>query len=136
MLAAPARTALAALVLAPLAVGCTAVDGGGEGAASCAFAVDYRGRQYIDVGRVAYELGAEVGTARQSVCADVGGSGADPDDVPAEDLAVYTAYAIKGVDTADAIAVRESPGSELSVVVGNREDEPLPDAAKRLFGDG
>ncbi|MFF7265843.1 DUF6281 family protein [Streptomyces sp. NPDC008159] len=135
MLVARARTALAAVVLTPLAVGCAALGGGGESSASCAFVVDYRDSQYVDVGRVAYELGSKVGTARQAICDDQGGGEEDAGDaVAAEDRTVYTAYAIKGVDPADAIAVRESPGGELSVMVDPREDEPVPDAADRVFG--
>ncbi|MET9846115.1 DUF6281 family protein [Streptomyces ossamyceticus] len=135
MLVARARTALAAVVLTPLAVGCAVLGGGGESSASCAFVVDYRDSQYVDVGRVEYALGSKVGTARQAICEDEGGGEEDAADaVAAEDRTVYTAYAIKGVDPADAIAVRESPGGELSVMVDPREDEPLPDAADRIFG--
>lgn len=135
MLVACARTALAAVVLTPLAVGCAALGGGGESSASCAFVVDYRDSQYVDVGRVEYELGATVGTARQAICEDQGGGEEDAADAPAEeDRTVYMAYAIKGIDPADAIAVRESPDGELSVMVDPREDEPIPDAADRIFG--
>jgi hypothetical protein len=135
MLVARARTALAAVLLTPLAVGCAALGGGGESSASCAFVVDYRDSQYVDVGRVEYALGSKVGSARQAICEDQGGGEEDAADaVAAEDRTVYTAYAIKGVDPADAIAVRESPGGELSVMVDPREDEPLPDAADRIFG--
>ncbi|MGJ5826296.1 DUF6281 family protein [Streptomyces ossamyceticus] len=135
MLVARARTALAAVVLTPLAVGCAVLGGGGESSASCAFVVDYRDSQYVDVGRVEYALGSKVGTARQAVCEDEGGGEEDAADaVAAEDRTVYTAYAVKGVDPADAIAVRESPGGELSVMVDPREDEPIPDAADRIFG--
>ncbi|MDG5801402.1 DUF6281 family protein [Streptomyces ossamyceticus] len=135
MLVARARTALAAVVLTPLAVGCAALGGGGESSASCAFVVDYRDSQYVDVGRVKPELGSKVGTARQAVCEDQGGGEEDAADaVAAEDRTVYTAYAIKGVDPADAIAVRESPGGELSVMVDPREDESIPEAEDRIFG--
>ncbi|SPF05988.1 DUF6281 family protein [Streptomyces sp. MA5143a] len=135
MLVARARTALAAVVLTPLAVGCAALGGGGESSASCAFVVDYRDSQYVDVGRVEYALGSKVGSARQAICEDEGGGEEDAADaVAAEDRTVYTAYAIKGVDPADAIAVRESPGGGLSVMVDPREDEPIPDAADRIFG--
>ncbi|MEU6799500.1 DUF6281 family protein [Streptomyces neyagawaensis] len=135
MLVARARTALAAVVLTPLAVGCAALGGGGESSASCAFVVDYRDSQYIDVGRVEYELGSKVGTARQAICDDQGGGEEDAADaVAAEDRTVYTAYAIKGVDPADAIAVRESPDGELSVMVDPKEDEPIRDAGVRIFG--
>ncbi|MCL6736070.1 DUF6281 family protein [Streptomyces neyagawaensis] len=135
MLVARARTALAAVVLTPLAVGCAALGGGGESSASCAFVVDYRDSRYIDVGRVEYELGSKVGTARQAICDDEGGGGEDAADaVAAEDRTVYTAYAIKGVDPADAIAVRESPDGELSVMVDPSEDESLRDAQDRIFG--
>ncbi|WP_159770637.1 DUF6281 family protein [Streptomyces sp. HM190] len=134
MLVARARTALAAVVLTPLAVGCAALGGGGESSASCAFVVDFRDGRYIDVGRVEYALGAEVGTARQAFCDDQGG-GEDAADAPAEeDRTVYTAYAVQGVDPSDALAVRESPGDEVHVVVDPGEDESLPDAAARIFG--
>lgn len=131
-----ALAAAAALVTVPLAVGCAALGGGGESSASCAFVVDYRDREYINAGRVEYTLGAEVGTARNSICDDQGGSEEDTDDgIPVEDLTVYKAYAIEGIDTDDAIAVRESPDGEVSVMVHTTEDEPVNDAAKRLFGD-
>ncbi|WP_149825806.1 DUF6281 family protein [Streptomyces tailanensis] len=129
---------LVPLVMFPLTTGCAAVatsGGGGEGEASCAFAVEYGGREYIDVGKVDHTLGAEVGTAQHSICVDTGGSEEDTgDDIPSEDLTVYEAYAIKGIDTDDAIAVRESPGAEVSVMVHRPEDEPLTDAAERIFG--
>ncbi len=132
-----ALAALAALVTAHLAVGCTALDGDGESSASCAFAVDHGDRVYIHVGDVEYELGALVGTARQWVCDDTGGSEEVRDDeIPVEELTAYQAYAIKGIDPDDAIAVRESPKDELSVMVHSPEDEPLTDATERLFGDG
>lgn len=129
---------LVSLVMLPLATGCTVVatsGGGGEGEASCAFAVEYDGREYIDVGTVDYTLGAEVGTARDSICVDTGGSEEDTDDdIPSEDLPGYEAYAIRGVNTDDSIAVRASPGAEVSVMVHRPEDEPLTDAAERIFG--
>ncbi|WP_215448036.1 DUF6281 family protein [Streptomyces sp. ATCC 21386] len=128
------RIALAALAMAPLTVGCAALDTGGTSSALCVFAVDYDDRQYVEAGKVAYTLGAEVGTARDSVCEDQGGG--EEDRVAAEDLAVYTAYAIKGVDTEDAIAVRESPGSEVRVLVNAVEDEGMTAAVERVFGKG
>ncbi|MFF7388469.1 DUF6281 family protein [Streptomyces scabiei] len=128
------RIALAALAMAPLTVGCAALDTGGTSSALCVFAVDYDDRQYVEAGKVAYTLGAEVGTARDSVCEDQGGG--EEDRVAAEDLAVYAAYAIKGVDTEDAIAVRESPGSEVRVLVHAVEDEGMTAAVERVFGKG
>lgn len=125
------RVLLAVLTWAPLVVGC----GGGQGSASCAFAVDHGDRIYVDVGDVEYRLGAQAGTARQSICDDTGGSEEDRDDIPAEEPTLYEAYAIQGVDTADAIAVRESPGDEPSVMVHSAEDEPLTQKAERIFGE-
>lgn len=130
-----ARIALAvltALAMTPLAVGCAALETGGTSSASCVFAVDYDDRVYLDAGKVDHTLGAEVGTARDSVCDDTGGG--EEDQVPVEDLAVYAAYAIKGIDTEDAIAVRESPGEEVRVVIHVIEDEGLKVAAERIFG--
>jgi hypothetical protein len=126
------RIALAALVMGPLTVGCAALETGGTSSPSCVFAVDYDTRQYIDVGDVDYTLGTEVGTARASVCDDQGGG--EEDQVPVEDLDVYAAYAVKGVDTKDAIAVREAPGDEARVLVNTSEDEGLKEAIERVFG--
>ncbi|MFM9692010.1 DUF6281 family protein [Streptomyces europaeiscabiei] len=125
------RIALAALVT-PLAVGCAALETGGTSSASCVFAVDYHDRVYLDAGKVDHTLGAEVGTARDWVCDDTGGG--EEDQVAVEDLTVYAAYAIKGIDTEDAIAVRESPGDEVRVLIHMTEDEGVNEAAERLFG--
>ncbi|WP_327724599.1 DUF6281 family protein [Streptomyces europaeiscabiei] len=127
-----ARIALAALAMTPLAVGCSALQPGGTSSASCVFAVDHDDRVYVEAGRVDYTLGAEVGTARYSVCDDQGGD--EEDQVPVEDLTVYAAYALKGIDTEDAIAVRESPGGEVRVVIHATGDEGVNEAAERLFG--
>ncbi|MGW1670304.1 DUF6281 family protein [Streptomyces sp. NPDC002324] len=126
------RIALTVLAMTPLAVGCAALDTGGTSSASCAFAVDYDNRQYVDAGKVGHTLGAEVGTARDSVCDDQGGG--EEDQVEPGDLGDYAAYAIKGVDTEDAIAVRESPGGEVRVVIHMTADEGVREAAERLFG--
>ncbi|WP_216588111.1 DUF6281 family protein [Streptomyces brasiliscabiei] len=126
------RIALAVLATIPSAVGCAALDTGGTSSASCVFAVDHDDRQYVEVGEVDVVLGAKAGTARDSVCEDQGGG--EEDRVAAGDLTVYAAYAIKGVDTEDAIAVRESPGGEVRVLVHITEDESTNAAAERLFG--
>ncbi|MDX3546222.1 DUF6281 family protein [Streptomyces europaeiscabiei] len=126
------RIALTALAMTPLAVGCAALETGGTSSASCVFAVDYDDRVYIDAGKVDHTLGAEVGTARDSVCDDTGGD--EEDQVAVEDLTAYTAYAIKGIDTEDAIAVRESPGDEVRVLIHMTEDGGVNEAAERLFG--
>ncbi|MBD9725954.1 DUF6281 family protein [Streptomyces caniscabiei] len=127
------RIALAALATVPLAVGCAVLETGGTSSASCVFAVDYGDRQYLDAGEVDTVLGAKVGTARDSVCADQGGG--EEDQVPVDELAVYTAYAVEGVDTEDAIAVRESPGGEVRVLVNAAEDEGMKAAVERVFGE-
>ena len=127
------RIALAALATVPLAVGCGALDTGGTSSASCVFAVDYGDRQYVEAGEVDTVLGAKVGTARDSVCEDQGGG--EEDQVPVDERAVYTAYAVEGVDTEDAIAVRESPGGEVRVLVHAAEDEGVNAAVERVFGE-
>ncbi|MDX2604209.1 DUF6281 family protein [Streptomyces caniscabiei] len=127
------RIALAALATVPLAVGCAALDTGGTSSASCVFAVDYGDRQYVEAGEVDTALGAKVGTARDSVCEDQGGG--EEDQVPVDERAVYTAYAVEGVDTEDAIAVRESPGGEVRVLVHAAEDEGVNAAVERVFGE-
>ncbi|MEU1553090.1 DUF6281 family protein [Streptomyces scabiei] len=127
-----ARIALTVLAMTPLAVGCAALETGGTISASCVFAVDYDDRTYVDAGKVRYTLGAEVGTARDSVCEDQGGG--EEDRVAPGDLADHTAYAIEGVDTEDAIAVRESPGGEVRVVVRVTGDGGVRETAERLFG--
>ncbi|MDW8474582.1 DUF6281 family protein [Streptomyces scabiei] len=63
--------------MTPLAVGCAALETGGTSSASCVFAVDYDDRTYVDAGKVRHTLGAEVGTARDSVCEDQGGGEED-----------------------------------------------------------
>ncbi|MFE7761862.1 DUF6281 family protein [Streptomyces sp. NPDC057438] len=126
------RIALTVLALTPLAVGCAALETGGTSAASCVFAVDYDDRSYVDAGKVRHTLGAEVGTARDSVCEDRGGG--EEDRAAAGELGDYTAYAIKGVDTEDAIAVRDSPGGEVRVVIHTTGDGGVRAAAERLFG--
>ncbi|MEI5526594.1 DUF6281 family protein [Streptomyces brasiliscabiei] len=127
-----ARIALAVLATVPLAVGCAALDTGGTSSASCVFAVDYDDRQYVEAGEVDVVLGAKAGTARDSVCEDQGGG--EEDRVAAGDLTVYAAYAIEGVDTEDAIAVRESPGGEVRVLIHMSGDGGVREAAERLFG--
>jgi hypothetical protein len=126
------RIALTVLALTPLAVGCGALETGGTSSPSCVFAVDYDDRSYVDAGKVRYTLGAEVGTARDSVCEDQGGG--EEDRVAPGDLGDYTAYALKGIDTEDAIAVRDSPGGEVRVVVRMTGDGGVREAAERLFG--
>lgn len=127
-----ARIALTVLAMTPLAVGCAALETGGTSSASCVFAVDYDDRTYVDAGKVRHTLGAEVGTARDSVCEDQGGG---EEDRPAPgDLGDYTAYAIEGVDTEDAIAVRDSPGGEVHVVVRMTGDGGVRETVERLFG--
>ncbi|MDX3521376.1 DUF6281 family protein [Streptomyces scabiei] len=118
--------------MTPLAAGCAALDTGGTSSASCVFAVDYDDRTYVDAGKVRYTLGAEVGTARDSVCEDQGGG--EEDRAAPGDLADHTAYAIKGVDTEDAIAVRDSPGGKVRVVIHMTGDGGVRKAAERLFG--
>ncbi|CBG71326.1 putative secreted protein [Streptomyces scabiei 87.22] len=127
-----ARIALTVLAMTPLAVGCAALETGGTSSASCVFAVDYDDRTYVDAGKVRHTLGAEVGTARDSVCEDQGGG--EEDRVAPGDLGDYTAYAIKGVDTEDAIAVRDSPEGEVRVVVRMGGDGGVRETAERLFG--
>lgn len=127
-----ARIALTVLTMTPLAVGCAVLDTGGTSSALCVFAVDYDDRSYVDAGKVRHTLGAEVGTARDSVCEDQGGG--EEDQVEAGDLADYTAYAIEGVDPEDAIAVRDSPGDELRVVIHMTGDGDVRAAVERLFG--
>ncbi|MDT0571851.1 DUF6281 family protein [Streptomyces sp. DSM 3412] len=126
------RIALAVLAAVPLAVGCAALETGGTSSPSCVFAVEFGAREYFDVGGIDYELGAEVGTARDLVCHDQGGG--EEDQVPVEDLASYTAYAVEGVDTEDAIAIREAPGGGVRVLVNTIEDEGTKAAVERVFG--
>ncbi|MGW0841224.1 DUF6281 family protein [Streptomyces sp. NPDC002787] len=124
MIGSRVRAALAVLVTTPLAVGCAAVSGGGDSQASCAFVVEYGGRDYRQLANMEFELGAEVGTARTAYCDDT------PDDgeAPPEPDDAFEAYAIDGLDTADAIGVRRSLDDETFFMV--RQGEELPSAVE------
>ncbi|MER6677582.1 DUF6281 family protein [Streptomyces sp. NPDC000983] len=110
------------------ATGCQASADGpdaGEGAASCAYVVDYDGRRYTDTANIDYERGAELGTATQPPCDDTPGDGDDGG--PAHRT---TAYRVEGVDPEVAITVGDAPDGVL--LVAARPDGELPPEVARL----
>ncbi|MFE7841677.1 DUF6281 family protein [Streptomyces sp. NPDC057474] len=133
MIGSRVRTALAALAMAPFAAGCTAVStGGGESAASCAFVVEYEGRQYTGMGSGAFEVGAKVGTALAPPCYDTGGDGWD--DTPTKEPTRYDVYEIEGVDVVDAFSVHPDFEESPFMLVrdgGNLPEEVMEIAARR-----
>lgn len=119
-----ARAAAVAVVL--LGVGGCGVweDGGASGGAaeSCAAVVDFDGRRYVGSGSFAYERGEKVGTATAPPCDDTSG---DDEGSPTRRV---TAYAIKGVDPAAAVAV--SGATEDVVFIADQGDEFPPELAE------
>lgn len=119
---------MAAMTVVALGVvGCSAASdgGGGEGAASCAYVIDYDDRRYSYVANVAYELGEELGTATQPPCDDTPNDG--DEDSPASRT---TAYKIKGLDPDVAIAVGDAPDDV--IFVATRPDGELPPEVQQL----
>lgn len=92
---------LAVLVL-PVA-GCTAVEGGGEVSALCAFLVTYEGRTYSERAGVDFEVAEHIGTAVMPPCDDT------PNDGEPDPATSFKAYRVVGWDPGKAIAVGTSP---------------------------
>lgn len=83
------------------AVGCAS---GGEASASCAGLVTYENRDYLPTVDVDFTAGERLGTATVPECDDAPN---DPGVTIPE--GTTTAYAVKGVDPAEAIAVGDTP---------------------------
>ncbi|MFF7448670.1 MULTISPECIES: DUF6281 family protein [unclassified Streptomyces] len=73
-------------------------------AASCAGTVTYDGRRYLPTEKSVFTVGERLGTATVEECDDTG-------DGVANGSAEHTtgAYAIKGVDPAESVAVGDTP---------------------------
>ncbi|MEV0170976.1 DUF6281 family protein [Streptomyces sp. NPDC050803] len=108
------------------AVACTESSGGAEGAASCAFVIDYDNRRYIDVANVDFTVGAKLGTATHPPCDDTGG-----DDDEGSKARPTTAYEVEGLDPAVAIAVGTAPDDAVFVAV--RSGKELPPEIEELI---
>ncbi|MFJ5777443.1 DUF6281 family protein [Streptomyces sp. NPDC093094] len=126
------RTVVGAGVLAVTALlaGCTVTDGGGEGAASCAYVVLYEGRRYLDHEPADVEVGERLGTAVKPGCDDTGGYPDDPG-TPDERVPVY---AIEGVDPALAFVL--DPSAPDVVLVAEEAERTLPPEVRRLLRTG
>ncbi|MDQ0763492.1 DUF6281 family protein [Streptomyces canus] len=100
-------TALRILAVALLAAvaGCTS---GGEAASSCAGVVTFENRDYLPTEKTGFTVGERLGTATIAECDDTPG---DPGVTIAE--GTTGAYAVDGVDPAEAIAVGDSPGEAI-----------------------
>jgi hypothetical protein len=99
------RRVLVTAALFASALGCTLLDGGGgPSAASCAHVVTYEGRTYLGVGNADFTVGDRLGTAMIPECDDT------PDD-PGDSVPQgrTPAYAVEGMDHAEAIDVGDTP---------------------------
>lgn len=88
------------------AMGCTS-DGEevGEAAPSCAGVVTFADRSYLPTDEAGFTVGEKLGTATIEGCDDTPG-----DRDVAVPQATTGAYAVDGVDPAEAVAVGDSPG--------------------------
>ncbi|MEV0242981.1 DUF6281 family protein [Streptomyces sp. NPDC050674] len=116
----PARALLAATLLS-LPVGCTvtSADGGGRAEASCAYVVEYDSRRYLGREETDIPVGESLGSATRPACDDTPGDGDD-----GEGPALMTAFAVRGVDPAVAVAVAEDPGAYRLVVAESVRELP------------
>ncbi|WP_328780762.1 DUF6281 family protein [Streptomyces canus] len=90
-------------------VGCSSGGPSGGGAAvSCAGVVTFENRDYLPTQKTGFTVGQRLGTATIAECDDTPG---DPGATIAE--GTTGAYAIDGVDPAEAIAVGDSPGEAI-----------------------
>ncbi|MFH9015972.1 DUF6281 family protein [Streptomyces sp. NPDC017943] len=101
-------------------------ESGAQAEASCAYVVDYDGRRYVDRVATDVPVGQRLGTATRPVCDDTPGDGDD-----GEGPAPVTAFAVRGVDPAVAVAVAEEPGAYRLVVADSGEQ--LPPRLSRLL---
>ncbi|PSM42695.1 hypothetical protein C6Y14_16065 [Streptomyces dioscori] len=127
-----------------LAVACTATssgeDGGGS-AASCAFAVQFRGELYTRVKHADFTVSDALGSSRRTLCDD---TGSDPSSgtigtVGTVGTETYTTYRIEELDAGTAVAVRDTPANAgrrdgLNLYVLQLDGGP-PDDAKRFLDE-
>lgn len=93
------------------AFGC-ASEPDGETAPSCAGVVAFGGRDYLPTGKADFTVGDRLGTATVVECDDTPG-----DQEVAVPQDTTGAYAIDGVDPAEAVAVGDSPGEAVRMGV-------------------
>ncbi|MGV9502062.1 DUF6281 family protein [Streptomyces sp. NPDC003642] len=119
-----------AAVAAALSAGCapSSPDGGAQPAPSCAYVVEYDGRTYLGREETTVPLGRSLGPATRPACDDTPGDGDD-----GEGPVATTAYAVRGVDPAVAVAVAEDGGTHRLVVAESVEDLP-PELRKLTEG--
>ena len=86
------------------AVGC-ASEPDYETAPSCAGVVTFEDRDYLPTGKAGFTVGGRLGTATVAACDDT--PGGREVTVPQDTTG---AYAVAGVDPAEAVAVGDSPG--------------------------
>ncbi|MZF90082.1 DUF6281 family protein [Streptomyces sp. SID5643] len=126
---APARALLAATLLS-LSAGCTGASPDAEARpqASCAYVIEYDSRTYLGREETDVPVGESLGSATRPACDDTPGDGDD-----GEGRALMTAFAVKGVDPAVAIAVAEDPGA-YRLVVADTVTELPPELRKVTDG--
>ncbi|MEU3085691.1 DUF6281 family protein [Streptomyces massasporeus] len=121
---------LLAAALVSLSVGCTSVSSPDDDtdsarpAPSCAYVVEYDGRTYLGRAETDVPVGKSLGAATRPACDDTPGD-ADEGEGPA----LMTAFAVRGVDPAVAVAVAEDPG-EYRLVVADSVKELPPELRK------
>ena len=116
---------LLAATLASLSVGCTPASSpdddtdGARPAPSCAYVVEYDGRTYLGREETDVPVGKSLGAATRPACDDTPGDGDE-----GEGPALMTAFAVRGVDPAVAVAVAEDPGAYRLVVADSVKELP------------
>ncbi|MFF6875309.1 MULTISPECIES: DUF6281 family protein [unclassified Streptomyces] len=122
----PAR-ALLAVTLLSLSVGCTAAspDDEAQPQASCAYVIEYDSRRYLGREVTDVPVGESLGSATRPACDDTPGDGDD-----GEGPVLMTAFALRGVDPAVAIAVAEDPGAYRLAVADSVKE--LPPALRKM----
>lgn len=121
--------AVLAVAAAPLVAGCApspSPAGGAQPEASCAYVVEYGGRSYLGGEETEVPVGEPLGTATLPACDDTpndGGDGQGPVSV--------TAFTVRGVDPAVAVAVAEDAGTYRLVVADS--DQKLPPELRKLL---
>lgn len=116
----------AVVAVAALSAGCApSPEGGARAEASCAYVVEYDGRRYVDRAGTGVPVGQRLGTATLPACDDTPNVGDD-----GEGPASVTAFAVRGVDPAVAVAVAEDGTYRLVVADSDRK---LPPELQKLL---
>ncbi|WP_309098072.1 DUF6281 family protein [Streptomyces sp.] len=107
-------------VVVLLSTGCapSSPDDGAQPEASCAYVVEYDGRTYLGGTETSVPLGRPLGPATVPACDDTPGDG------DGEGPVLTTAFAVRGVDPAVAVAVAEGTDAHRLVVASHVEDLP------------